>query len=84
MSVTGGRGAYKGARGASREHETCNGPGGARPPRGVERSDCLGRRSMHGDQPGTDREGSFTGHTADDRPVLAGIQVREEDLEPQG
>lgn len=30
-----------------------------------------------------DGEGSFTGHTADHKPVLAGVQVREEDLEPQ-
>lgn len=30
-----------------------------------------------------DGEGSYTGHTADHRPVLAGVQVREEDLEPQ-
>ena len=38
---------------------------------------------MHGHGPSSDGEGSFTGHTADSRPVLAGIQVREEDLEPQ-
>jgi hypothetical protein len=36
---------------------------------------------QHG--PTSDVDGSFTGHTADHRPVLAGIQVREEDLEPQ-
>lgn len=38
---------------------------------------------MDGDVPGTDGEGSYTGHTADNRPLLAGIQVREEDIEPQ-
>ena len=38
---------------------------------------------MHGQGPGSDGEGSFTGHSADSRPILAGIQVREEDLEPQ-
>ena len=38
---------------------------------------------MHGNGPSSDGEGGFTGHAPDSRPILAGIQVREEDLEPQ-
>ena len=38
---------------------------------------------MDGKLPGTDHDGSYTGHTPDNRPVLAGIHVREDDLEPQ-
>ena len=38
---------------------------------------------MQGKGPSSDGEGSYTGHTPDSRPILAGIQVREEDLEPQ-
>ena len=38
---------------------------------------------MDGNGPGFGGEGSYTGHTPDHRPVLAGIQVREDDLEPQ-
>ena len=38
---------------------------------------------MDGNVPGTERDGSYTGHTADNRPMLAGMQVREDNLEPQ-
>jgi hypothetical protein len=38
---------------------------------------------MDGNGPSIDGEGNFTGHTADNRPMMAGMQVREEDLEPQ-
>ncbi|MBW3628377.1 MAG: hypothetical protein KY464_03685 [Gemmatimonadetes bacterium] len=38
---------------------------------------------MDGDVPSTDGEGSYTGHSVDNRPLLAGIHVREEDIEPQ-
>ena len=38
---------------------------------------------MQGNGPDSDGEEGFTGHTPDSRPMLAGIQVREEDLEPQ-
>ena len=38
---------------------------------------------MEGNGPTMDGEGNFTGHTPDNRPMMAGMQVREEDLEPQ-
>jgi len=38
---------------------------------------------MDGNGPGIGGEGSYTGYTTDNRPLLAGIHVREDDLEPQ-
>ena len=38
---------------------------------------------MDGAVPSTEGEGSYTGLDAENRPLLAGIHVREEDIEPQ-
>lgn len=38
---------------------------------------------MDGDVPSTEGEDRYTGHSADNRPLLAGVHVREEDIEPQ-